>query len=765
MVNIIKIDDKNFDVIENGATTCVPATCKAIGSGNGVRILDVYNAENPSFSRYILLQDLQINGEPQSSVADATQALNAFIGNFRAGGVTPPTPPQPPIPTEYPHVEGATLMLLGTNNVGNGYNPFNVSTWKDLVGDNDGEIVDGVWDDRALVMNGTSSMVKIKGDITPSFTQHFYLKRDAIQGAHPRIMAEDPYPSPYVQTGTMRYSWISMSADGQFLPHKVMPADTWVVLSYTHEAGSGKVLFYENGIYAGEISTSSAPVSVPTATIAGRLQLPTRYIRARYRSIILYDFALTPAQVKQNYEADVHLFNTDTDNGINFYEEGKDYTKGTALMGSDLQIYVAQHDFTSTTFEEDIENGNLDFSVRLSALAGQILNYSGVLGFTYNTNLSDTGLNLTMTGIAPNTNGVLVRWGDGTEERFTTTSPSHTYAAHGIYGVTVNPILATDKLNIGVGAGIAEVVMPYGNNTLIAANATVVHVPQGITSIPAGFLGTAAQSRGVTEVAIPDSALTVAPPFIADGQSLEHLTFSKGVASITVASGTYFVANAPRLRTLDLSELRTLAAANNYTFTNLISLRKLDLCNLQSLTITGASNGVMSNLWTLTELCLDNLQVLNVGSNGVFGGVHSLKRLNLPKLQMLYQTVNTGAVYHAFHNAYMLEQMTLSNALTTVAGMINFCKGATNLQRITFIDSETGEELGDDEMLLPTGFAFFTRGASREDMVYMFNKVKDLGDTPTRIVYILTAIYNLLTADDRLILTNKGYTITTFNQV
>ena len=291
---------KNFNKIKNGNT-----------QGCVILIRDLAN--NNALAYSVGVEDLYIDGTQQTDVEAAVITLNSFIGNsFKSGGATPPTPPQPPTPTEYPHVtDGTTFMWLGTDNTGNGYDPFDINTWKDLIGDNDGEIIDGTWDNHALVMNGTSSMVKFKGKLTPSFTQHFYLKRDAVQGAHPRIAAEDPFGSPYLQTTTMRYSWIGGGADTQFVPHKVMPADTWTVISFTHEAGSGKVLFYENGIYAGEVSTPSAMTSVPIATIAGRLQLPARYFKGAYRSVIFYNRALTVEEIQQNYIADLALFNTE----------------------------------------------------------------------------------------------------------------------------------------------------------------------------------------------------------------------------------------------------------------------------------------------------------------------------------------------------------------------------------------------------------------------------------------------------------------------
>ena len=220
------------------------------------------------------------------------------LGNTKRS-VTSPTPVSP---TGYVK-DGLVLHYSALNNTGAGHDN-NTNVWKDLIGNNDGDIVNAQWKDSSLSFNGTNALVKFKGDITPSFTIHAFVKRDAAQGQHARIWAEEPYPSLYLHTQGLRYALYGQGVDLPFAPDKTMPADEWIVLSVSYEVGSNSVLLYENGLHIGRLAVTRNPQSTVSAFLGGRGSGAARFFKGEYRTFLIYNRALTTEEIQTNFEAD-----------------------------------------------------------------------------------------------------------------------------------------------------------------------------------------------------------------------------------------------------------------------------------------------------------------------------------------------------------------------------------------------------------------------------------------------------------------------------
>ena len=89
MKNVVKIDDKNFKIVDDISSKefFFAATKKASPTTQGnkpaVQIVDIYEQKGQTV---IPLSQLQVNGVDFSNAADACVALNDFVGSFKSGG-------------------------------------------------------------------------------------------------------------------------------------------------------------------------------------------------------------------------------------------------------------------------------------------------------------------------------------------------------------------------------------------------------------------------------------------------------------------------------------------------------------------------------------------------------------------------------------------------------------------------------------------------------------------------------------------------------
>ena len=107
--------------------------------------------------------------------------------------------------------DGLVLSYDARNNLQLG-KALNTAEWKDLVGDNDGTLVNGLqwtkgaeWANSYLLFDGVSdNKVSFAGDVIPLYTFVATFECDkTATSSYPRITAENPYPSIYIKGSTL----------------------------------------------------------------------------------------------------------------------------------------------------------------------------------------------------------------------------------------------------------------------------------------------------------------------------------------------------------------------------------------------------------------------------------------------------------------------------------------------------------------------------------------------------------------------------------
>ena len=203
---------------------------------------------------------------------------------------------------EAQYIQGGLAQHYDTlNNTGKGHGP-DTNLWKDLAGNNDGEIESAVWQGKSLRFNG-NARVKFTGEITSSYTIMGVFKRYSTQGAHPRLTAEIPYPTFYLRTNNNNYCIYGHGLDTDFLPIKQMPVNQYVHLAYRFNTATKMVELFENGIKISERQGTSNATSQAQAYLGGR-GASDRFFNGEICNFMRYDRVLTDVEVKHNYEID-----------------------------------------------------------------------------------------------------------------------------------------------------------------------------------------------------------------------------------------------------------------------------------------------------------------------------------------------------------------------------------------------------------------------------------------------------------------------------
>ena len=99
---------------------------------------------------------------------------------------------------------GLVLWYDGINNTGTGNTDSSSTTWKDLVGTNDGTLLnfdktsDSGWNNKGLLFDGVNDKVQFIGNITDNYTISLLVQPTQYKNSYPRIIAENPFPSIYL---------------------------------------------------------------------------------------------------------------------------------------------------------------------------------------------------------------------------------------------------------------------------------------------------------------------------------------------------------------------------------------------------------------------------------------------------------------------------------------------------------------------------------------------------------------------------------------
>ena len=202
-------------------------------------------------------------------------------------------------PYENPFIEDGLILLYdGINNSGKGFRN-NVSSWKDLVGTNNGELVGNPeWENDSLKFDGVDDKVEFKGDIPENYTIISTFEVDPDYGlAYQRIFAENPFPSLCINANGD--AWLYGHGIDVVFPNSVK-LEGKIKIAMTYDGASIKL--YIDGFLMSSISVSNAPTSTARAFLGGRAT-NDRQFKGNIYNFMIYDRVLTEEEIIANTNA------------------------------------------------------------------------------------------------------------------------------------------------------------------------------------------------------------------------------------------------------------------------------------------------------------------------------------------------------------------------------------------------------------------------------------------------------------------------------
>jgi|GEM_PF-890445 hypothetical protein len=211
--------------------------------------------------------------------------------------------------------DGLLLFYDGVNNTGLGHSS-STNTWRDLVGTNDGNLMGNpTWGRNGLNFDGVDDKVKFVGDITQRYTILATFDADlTFSGSYPRIYAEEPFPSLYIRAGAL---YLYGHGQDALFPNS---KNEGLIHSAMVFNGSN-VTLYINGVLAGSVATTSLPASVVDAFLGGRAN-NNRQFKGSIHDFLIYDHALTPAEVDDAYKIQMSKIYVPVETALNFENIG-----------------------------------------------------------------------------------------------------------------------------------------------------------------------------------------------------------------------------------------------------------------------------------------------------------------------------------------------------------------------------------------------------------------------------------------------------------
>lgn len=188
--------------------------------------------------------------------------------------------------------------------------PGSGTTWSDLVGGNDGTLTNGPTYDSgnagSIVFDGTNDYISTQLTCGTTFTWFVWFKTDVVSSGYRNIIA---IPSPdYMlmlldgNTTSMGF-WTPDGLGGGSLNMDSISANTWYNAVFVREGNSitNGYKTYLNGVFKGQANTGTWSSS-DYVWLGGRSG-QSQYLNGNIACAMVYNKALTAAEVLQNYNA------------------------------------------------------------------------------------------------------------------------------------------------------------------------------------------------------------------------------------------------------------------------------------------------------------------------------------------------------------------------------------------------------------------------------------------------------------------------------
>ena len=173
-------------------------------------------------------------------------------------------------------------------------------------------------DGRYLVANGVDSLVKFRGDMTPSYTLMgvFMLEPDlSVPSAlYPRLIdsggANNRYPGVYASrqgvTGSFSLSLYGHGKDTSFVPQTIPPFNELFHLALRFNGFS--VDLFINGVFRCSVASSAVSTGWSLTSLLGSIVSANRQLVGGFCNFMRYGSALPVFAIGQNYAKDKALF-------------------------------------------------------------------------------------------------------------------------------------------------------------------------------------------------------------------------------------------------------------------------------------------------------------------------------------------------------------------------------------------------------------------------------------------------------------------------
>ena len=284
--------------------------------------------------------------------------------------------------------------------------------------------------------------------------------------------------------------------------------------------------------------------------------------------------------------------------------------------------------------------------------------------FVFRVNTENPGVSGDSTFIMPfasgTTNDFIVSWGDGIEEEITSDTVMHTYAAPGVYNITVTGLIGNWAFNNSGDKSKMVEIIEWGDFTLVS-NA---------------FYGCDSMQVSATDGPIFSTDLSNA---FRGCSSLTSLDVSKFVTN-NVTNMSLMFYNCTALTSLDLSSFETASVTRmGSMFYNCSALTSLDVSGFVTNSVTDMGQ-MFYNCSSLTSLDVSGFVTNNVTNMGqMFYNCSSLTSLDVSG----FSTGNVTNMNGMFYNCSGLASLDVSGfstgSVTNMGGMFRGCSSLTSL--------------------------------------------------------------------------------------
>ena len=200
------------------------------------------------------------------------------------------------------YIQGGLLHRFdGLNNTGEGRYDPNSPVWVDLVTGVEATLENVSWQNHGVLFSNTTSKVYYHGQNVREYTIINTHRVQAFQGSYPRIFAERPYPTLYLNSVQgYAYAIYAQGKDTYFRPITV-PALGETVQAAIRFGGTGVIDLFFNGVLSASIpAVVLYPTPVSTMYIGCRAA-NDRVFTGEFYEHFVYDRPLTDDEIYSNF--------------------------------------------------------------------------------------------------------------------------------------------------------------------------------------------------------------------------------------------------------------------------------------------------------------------------------------------------------------------------------------------------------------------------------------------------------------------------------